>query len=318
MGKIIKLINLSFWILIIIFSNQNNIRNNIIKDKCEKSNYGNTLGIINNSKENYCFSFNDDSNIKIIHLIFTRFLFNFFYWNDFPNKMYNKEYILNGIRVMNKYLLPSLENQSCKNFIWILLLGNEANIAYVKSLLYFNYSFGFQIIKKKQMKHYLKNITKGFDVLITTRIDYDDRIYYDAVNDIRKTINIYKPILIHGYNRGAIYNELNDKYYDYYLTFKNNTGSFSIFASLIIFLNSTNNIYTIFDLGKHGFIRKNFIEKYRTYGIKKLNYEPAVFDSGGHKFVWVRQKYSGTISKNIPFDIRFKAINFNLSKFYGK
>ena len=32
-------------------------------------------------------------------------------------------------------------------------------------------------------------------------------IYFDAVNDVRKIINIKKPILLHGYNSGSFYHE---------------------------------------------------------------------------------------------------------------
>ena len=64
------------------------------------------------------------------------------------------------------------------------------------------------------MKNYIKNITKGLDVLITTRIDYADIIYYDATNDVRKLINMNKPMTLHGYNRGVIYLESQRKYYD--------------------------------------------------------------------------------------------------------
>ena len=88
---------------------------------------------------------------------------------------------------MKKYLFPSLEAQSCKNFIWILKLGDKANITFVKSLLDINNSFESKVIYEKNI---IKNITKGSDILITTRIDYDDRIYYDAVNDVRKVINL--------------------------------------------------------------------------------------------------------------------------------
>ena len=107
----------------------------------------------------------------------------------FQKKIFKEYYILNGIRVMKKYLFPSLENQSCQNFTWILMLGNKANITYVKSLLNFNNSFEKKIIYERDIKNYIRNITKDFDVLITTRIDYDDIIYFDAVNDIRKAIN---------------------------------------------------------------------------------------------------------------------------------
>ena len=50
--------------------------------------------------------------------------------SGFPQLLYTKKYIFNGIRVLRKYLLTSLENQSCKDFKWILLLGKKANISY--------------------------------------------------------------------------------------------------------------------------------------------------------------------------------------------
>ena len=34
------------------------------------------------------------------------------------------------------------------------------------------------------------------------------------------------------------------------------------------------------------------LKNYKSYGIKEVDYEPAKFDSGAQKFVWVRQKYS--------------------------
>ena len=58
--------------------------------------------------------------------------------DNFTKIIYSPGYLLNGIRVMKKYLFPSLENQSCKNFIWILLLGDKANITQIKSFFNFN------------------------------------------------------------------------------------------------------------------------------------------------------------------------------------
>ena len=218
---------------------------------------------------------------------------------------------------MKKYLFPSLENQSCKKFIWVLKLGDKANISYIESLLEFNYSFESKIINEKNVKNYLRNITKGFDILITTRIDYDDRIYYDAVNDVRKAININKPMLLYGYNRGLYYYEYNNKYYELNREDKKN-DVFSIFISLVIVLNKVNDIYNIFDLGTHINVRKKILQSYKTFGIKELNYEPAIFDSGEAKFVWVRQKYSGLYNFSKRAEKTFKSYNFNINNFYGK
>jgi len=115
--------------------------------------------------------------------------------------------------------------------------------------------------------------------LITSRIDYDDSIYYDAVNDVRKIININRPILVHGYNRGVYYYEINRKYYDFYLNF-DNKGAMSVFESLVIVLNKVNDTYTIYDLGDHTLVREQILKSYLRFGIKELNYEPAIFDNG--------------------------------------
>ena len=60
----------------------------------------------------------------------------------------------------------------------------------------------------------------------------------------------------------------------------------SIFESLILNLKKVNDIYTIYDLGDHSKIRKNLFNKYKTFGIEKLDYEPAIFDSGSAKFIY--------------------------------
>ena len=54
--------------------------------------------------------------------------------------------------------------------------------------------FEYGILCQKDFKNYVRNKSKGYDVLITTEIDYDNIIYYDAVNDVRKMINVKKPI----------------------------------------------------------------------------------------------------------------------------
>lgn len=320
-SKVIILSYIIILYILLIIKIQINL-NNIDKVSIKKSD--NIKSYINencstkdNKENNKCFISFDNPNLRIAHFILTRFLINFWKGNGFPNKMYTQDYITNGIRVMHKYLLPSLENQLCKNFTWILLLGNEANITYIKSELNFNYSFEYTIVYQKNLYDFLKKLSNNLDVLITTRIDYDDRIYYDAVNDVRKTINIYKPIVIHGYNRGVCFKESNGEYYEFYRSHQNE-GASSVFASLIIILDKVNDIYTIYDLSGHPYIRKTFLKRYKSFGIKELDYEPAVFDSGSPKFVWVRQNYSGLNNSHIPFYLKQNKTHFNLNIFYGK
>lgn len=285
-------------------------------------NIGKNNGNKNKSYElNYriskCFLLSDKFIKGIIHVVLTRFLFEFNAPVNFNKILSQKEYIYNGIRVMKKYLFPSLENQSCKQFKWILLLGDKANKTYIESLFKFNFSFEYIIIYRKFLKEYLRNMTKGFDILITTNIDYDDIIYYDAVNDVRKAININKPMILYGYNRGVYYFEKDNKYYEFYSTY-GNKGAINIFDSLITVLNKVNDTYTIYDLGSHTKMRSNLLKFYKSFGIHSLLYEPAIFDSGDPKFVYVRQKFSHSYNYSKQKVKEAKTYNFNSSNLFGK
>ena len=190
-------------------------------------------------------------------------------------------------------------------------------IRFIKQLLDINNLFQTELVYQRDLKSYIKNKSIGYDVLITTRIDYDDRIYYDAVNDVRKVIDLNKPMMLYGYDKGAHYYENDNKYYEFFMTYKKR-GCMSIFASLIIILNKTNDTYNIYDLGTHIAVRKKIIDNYQQYGIKILNYDPAVFDSGSAKFVWVRHNYSGTLKYSENIKKNLKEYKFDLNKFYGK
>ena len=265
-----------------------------------------------------CYSPPGTSSFKIIHLIITRFMIEFWPYGNFSEKIYTKDYIINGIRVMKKYLFPSLENQRCKDFIWILKLGDKADISYIKSLLELNnYLFKTNIVYEKDIKKYIRNISKGYDILVTTRFDYDDRIYYDAINDIRKTINYNRPMLLFGYNCGLCYYEYDNKYYEFCPNY-NNRGVMSIFVSLIIAINKVNDSYNIFDLGSHVGVREKILESYKSFGLNELNYEPAIFDSGIAKYIWVRHTFAGQYDYSEVLKKDLIEYKFDLKKFYGK
>ncbi len=274
-------------------------------NKLEESKFINTL--------EDCYESIDNSNLIISHFIITRYLIDI--TDDVGNqKIYSQEYIFNGIRVMKKYLLSSLENQKCQKFIWILMIGNNFSTTYVKSLLNFNNSFEYDIVNQNNMKNYIRNKTKNSDILITSRIDYDDRIYYDAINDLRKAINMEKPIIIHGYNKGFYFFEKDNKYYDYY----RKVSVSSVLVSLILNLKKVNDTYTIYDMGPHTAITKNVLKKYKSYGIQSLDYVPFAFDSGASKFIKVIQKFSAT-QNFIKKDIKgLKPKDVNLNIFYKK
>ena len=124
-------------------------------------------------------------------------------------------------------------------------------------------------------------------------------------------------MMLYGYKKGAHYYEIDNKYYEFYLSY-GNRGCMSVFVSLITILNKTNDTYNIYDLGTHVRVRQVLLKDHQKFGINRLNYDPAVFDSGTAKFVWVRQKYSGDLKYSENVKKYLKEYKFDLNKFYGK
>jgi len=112
-----------------------------------------------NISSDKCYISPEKSNLKIIHFIITRYMMEITFWKQF-NEINQENYIMNGIRLIKRYLIPSLNNQSCKQFIWILMLGNKANKTYIESLLGNNYLFESEIIYQGDIKRYIKNKVK--------------------------------------------------------------------------------------------------------------------------------------------------------------
>ena len=128
-------------------------------------------------------------------------------------------------------------------------------------------------------------------------------------------VNISKPIFLYGYNIGYNYYEKLDIYTESTFNKNQNKGTMSIFVSLILFTKKINDLYTIYDMGDHRYIRQNLLKNYKKFGLKKLDYEPAIFEMDKPKFVWVRQKYSGFFKhSHVPFK---KVVYFDSASFNG-
>lgn len=297
---------LFLWLFLFILNHKYKLKINSCKKEIR----------IEEDKYKNCYISEENKKLKVMHIVITRFLLKTPNFSIYFNKLIlTEKYIQNGIRVLKKYLIPSLENQICKNFTWVLMVGDQVNSTYVTSLIGFNFKFKSVIIYYKDFENYINDISKNLDVLISTRIDYDDIIYNDAVNDVRKSIDINKPLLLYGYKRGYVYLEKENIYFEVNINYKNN-GALAIFLSLITVLNKVNKTLTIFNIGDHRYMRNTLLKNYKKYGLNELNYEPVIFDERESKYVYVRQNYSHSFGNRYKF--RGKKVIFDLDKFYGK
>ena len=211
---------------------------------------------------------------KIKHYVLIRF----YCFEMMPkNKLFDEKLLNNGIDVFNNYTLKSLENQSNKNFEIIIIIHNEINLNHssIKKLLKIKTNLNLKVLKLKEIKSYININSKNFDFLITTRIDHDDLIYKDAVEEIQNKCNKNIPLYYNGYDKliTMIGNDIENcyKFYPNYY----GLGSIGIFQSLIVNKNKINKSYNIFDLGIHSKLKIKFIDIYKK---NNLEYKEIYFN----------------------------------------
>lgn len=109
--------------------------------------------------------------------------------------------------LFEKYCLPSMMNQSCKNFIWFVLFSNNTPDKFLQKIKSYESKFpnlkplflepgGLETIKKKfneVMPDYLCNDDR---YIITTRIDNDDAFHQDMVLEVQRLFEKQEDVFI--------------------------------------------------------------------------------------------------------------------------
>lgn len=166
-------------------------------------------------------------------------------------QLFNDDFLNKGFEIFRKYTLKSLENQTNKNFEIIILIHDEIddNISSIQKFKVLNSTIKINVIRFNELRKFILNNIKGFDYLITTRMDHDDIIYNDAVEEIQNKCNKNIPFYYNGYDR--LITMINDDYencYKFYPNY-NGDGAINIFQSVILNLKYTKEIkYNIFSL----------------------------------------------------------------------
>jgi hypothetical protein len=136
------------------------------------------------------------------HFLLTRFNLKNRAWEatkDTIPKGLTKEWLINRIELFQNYCLPSVKNQTNKNFIWVIILDVDTPDFFkdkLKSILNIDlnikliFADGFNGLTPTLLNE-IKNITTPKDkYIITTRLDNDDIIHKDFVKTIQ---DLYKP-----------------------------------------------------------------------------------------------------------------------------
>ena len=185
-------------------------------------------------------------------------------------KLFDKKILDNGVKVFEKYTLKSLENQSNQNFEIIINIHNEIDLNHesIQKLFKIKSNLKINIVRYKDVNSFIENNLKNEKFLITTRIDHDDLIYNNAVQEIQSKCNKDIPLYYNGYDR--FITMINDDYintYKFYPEYHGN-GSVSIFQSLIVNLEKINKVYNIYELKTHTLQKKPFMKLYELHNFK--------------------------------------------------
>lgn len=206
-----------------------------------------------------------DKTIK--HFVFSRF----FSWKrgDYPYDIFDVDFLKTQLP-LTKNMLRSLENQTNKNFEVIFLFHPKVADApkkygFIFSTLKDSTTLPLKFIKKGEEFNLVKDAFNDYDFVIQSRIDFDDFIYKDAVEDTQSKVNECENILAYGYCRGYKYvcKELDT------FNWGGNVGHLGIFQSLIMKSSYAKNLppVAVFDL-RHDHFKLNLKEILEKNGIE--------------------------------------------------
>ena len=120
----------------------------------------------------------------MINIIKTRFNVNFKHLeNDLPNRHLDEKWLDYRLDLFLKYCAPSVLGQNRGDFYWIINFDKDTKQSFIKKISDLDKRIK-PITLKKQEAELLKNIKKEHDRFIFTRIDSDDCLKKDFINNI--------------------------------------------------------------------------------------------------------------------------------------
>ena len=190
------------------------------------------------------FSLNNEllNNKKIKIFVITRY---FIVDDIYGEKMYTHDFLYSWFNIFKNNLIKTLNNLKNKNFELIICIHDKVNI---NDVLFFNSikaKYKISIIYKGQIIKYLKSFYDKYDYIIQSRIDFDDYIFSDVINDLLQNISKNLSIKLYGYCSGYVYFLKTRKWYDFYNEL-HNIGHWGVFSSLIFstkFIKNKTDIY---------------------------------------------------------------------------
>ena len=169
------------------------------------------------------------------------------------------------LTTLDKYLIPSLENQTLKDFTLLMCIGEQLSGPAREHLAGLNTSFPVIFGEHRTVNRELEKAWAENDVVITSRMADDDMPWKGAAAEVQRIAKQGLPFVVHGYRRGLVYVEgkgITEWRYP------NDQGQLAIFMSLI--RTTEAQPMTIKTFGNHTRVRTTVETNYKQYGIDRL------------------------------------------------
>ena len=133
----------------------------------------------------------------------------FFHWQNpkYPYNIFDVDFLLSQIPLAQN-IFRSLENQTNRNFEMIFRTHPDifSDVKYkpVFAALEKSTSLPIKFVSKHNYQH-IKEALNNYNYVITSRMDFDDFVYKDAVAYIQDKTKDCEDILVHGYCKGYEY-----------------------------------------------------------------------------------------------------------------
>lgn len=236
------------------------------------------------------------------HLIITRFMCDNFIKKDTGIDIDNEEWRKMSFDMAKRHIIPTLENQSNKNFILVFLVSDTMSDSDILDLEWLSGYINIKVIKLSEFNNYIKSINT--DYLITSRLDYDDHVYKDCVKDIHQLLKRKKPeVCIYGLNQGvSIVDGENESHLMYNYPWLLGEGFPAPMTTLILARSACKEYFDIYKLGFHTECVKCLLSTQNYYLNKIYDIHQIYAQHKGYNidYIWIRHPHSATtISINV-------------------
>ena len=145
-----------------------------------------------------------DKTVK--HFVFSRF----FLGQDpkYPHDVLDVNFLSTQL-ALAKNVLRSLENQTNKNFELVFLMNpkyfDNPKYEFIFSTLKDLTTLPLKFTKESEMRGLVESAYNDYDFVIQSRMDFDDFIFKNAIEDTQSKVNECENILAYGYCKGYMY-----------------------------------------------------------------------------------------------------------------